>query len=94
MTSVLLLILMCLSVFCSDVCGSHLLVSVLLRVLRLGHDRSVVSDLLQPDVLGVPAAHHCHVGQRRVRGDPAGAASALYERTELRGTLHVYRLGA
>lgn len=80
------------SVLCSDVRGSHLLVSVLLRVLRLGHDRSVVSDLLQSDVLGIPAAHHWHAGQRRVLRDPAGTTSALYEWTELRGTLHVTQI--
>lgn len=69
-----------------DVCRSHLLVSVLLWVLRVGHGGSVVSDLLQPDVLCIPSAHHWHPWQRCVSRNPSGATSALHEWAKLGGT--------
>lgn len=69
----------------SDVRGAHLLVSVLLRLLGLVHDRPVVSDLLQPDVLRLPATHHRHARQGRVGPDAAATTSALRQRTELGG---------
>lgn len=69
----------------TDVCGADLLVSVLLWILRVGHDWPVVSYLLQPDVLGFPTTHHWHTGQRRVSRDPAATTSSLCKRPELRG---------
>lgn len=72
----------------TDVCGAHLLVSVLLWILRFSHDWPVVSYLLQPDVFRFPTTYHRHSGQRRVSRDSATTTSALRERTELRGPPH------
>lgn len=67
----------------ADVRRSHILVSVLLWILGFSHDRPVVSDLLQLDVLCLPSTHHWHSGQRRVSGDSPTSTSALCERPEL-----------
>lgn len=69
----------------TDVCCTHLLVSVLLWILRFSHDWPVVSYLLQPDVLRLPTTHHWHSGQRRVSRDSPTSTSALCERSELWG---------
>lgn len=69
----------------TDVCSAYLLVSVLLWILRFSHDWPVVSYLLQPDVLRLPATYHWHSGQRRVSRDSQTTTSALCERPELRG---------
>lgn len=79
-----------LSLFPADVCGAHLLVSVLLWILRFGHDWPVVSYLLQPDVLCLPTTHHWHAGQGRVGRDSPATTSALCERPELRGPICLF----
>lgn len=62
----------------TDVCGNHLLVSVLLWILWFCYDWPVVSHLLQLDVFCLSTTHHWHSRQRRVSRDAPTTTSGLH----------------